>query len=107
MDFPQVFIHEDPDDEERAAKELAAQVAALGVDEPFVITSSHGAALTSELAVGRPVEQVVPTADQRWAAELGSRAHRSGADAIVAAGGGRTLDVAKLAAARAGLVVIS
>ena len=107
MDFPQVFIHEDPDDEQRAATELAAQVASLGIEEPFVITSAHGAALTRELATGRPVEQIVPTADQKWAAELGSRAHRSGADGIVAAGGGRTLDVAKLAAARAGLVVVS
>jgi glycerol-1-phosphate dehydrogenase [NAD(P)+] len=38
---------------------------------------------------------------------LGARAHRSGADAIIAIGGGRCLDVGKLAAARAGLALIA
>ena len=106
VEFPQVFIFEDPDDEERAAKELASQVAELGVNAPFVLSSAHGARLTKAIDPGGSSEQVVPGADQQWAAAMGSRAKRSGADAIVAAGGGRTLDVAKLAAARAGLAVI-
>lgn len=46
-------------------------------------------------------------ADQDWASQLGEAARDSDADAIVAIGGGRRLDVAKLAAARAGLVNIA
>lgn len=46
-------------------------------------------------------------ANQTWAVELGSRAKQAGADAVVAIGGGRCLDVAKLAAARAGLTVVA
>jgi glycerol-1-phosphate dehydrogenase [NAD(P)+] len=38
---------------------------------------------------------------------LGSRAKRSGSDAVVAVGGGRCLDVGKLAAARAGVPLIA
>jgi glycerol-1-phosphate dehydrogenase [NAD(P)+] len=55
----------------------------------------------------RPPQQPTVAADQAWAAALGSRAHRAGADAIVGIGGGRCLDIAKLAAARAGLAVVS
>ena len=46
-------------------------------------------------------------ADQDWASQLGEAARDAEADAIVAIGGGRRLDVAKLAAARAGLVNIA
>src|SRR5688572_28080249 len=53
------------------------------------------------------METPAADADQDWAAELGSRAQDAGADVIVAIGGGRTLDVGKLAAARAGLGVIA
>ena len=106
MEFPQVFVHEDHTDEERAAKEIAAEIEELGVVDPFVIASLHGDVLTSRVAQGRVPTRVTPGADQRWAAEVGSRAKRAGADAIVAAGGGRTLDVAKLAGARAGLPVL-
>jgi glycerol-1-phosphate dehydrogenase [NAD(P)+] len=45
--------------------------------------------------------------DQNWAAQIGAIAKEHGADAIVAVGGGRCLDVAKLAAAHAGLVNIA
>jgi glycerol-1-phosphate dehydrogenase [NAD(P)+] len=38
---------------------------------------------------------------------LGSRARRAGADAVIAIGGGRCIDVAKLAAVRAGLTIIA
>lgn len=46
-------------------------------------------------------------ANQDWASQLGEAARDADADAIVAIGGGRRLDVAKLAAARAGLVNIA
>lgn len=107
MDFPQVFFFEDPDNEDRVANELAERSSALGLTLPFVITSTHGDGITRELASRGTVERVPPGADQAWAAEAGSRAKRFGADGIVASGGGRTLDVAKLAAARAGVGLIA
>lgn len=107
MDFPHVFIHEDPDTEDLAAKELAARIAELGIVAPYVICSAHGAGVTRAIDPEGGAESVAPGADQDWAAAAGSRAKRAGAEAIVAAGGGRTLDVAKLAAARAGLALIA
>jgi glycerol-1-phosphate dehydrogenase [NAD(P)+] len=105
MEFPTVFIF-DEDDEAAAARELAAQIEDLALDASFVLHSIHGATLGAEVnAVGRAVPP--PDADQQWALTFGSKVKRSGADAIVAIGGGRCLDVAKLAAARAGVVVVA
>jgi glycerol-1-phosphate dehydrogenase [NAD(P)+] len=81
-------------------------VRALGIEAPFLVASVHGRRLAAAFGT-HPHETPEVGADQQWAAELGSRAHRSGADAIVAIGGGRCLDVGKLAAARAGLTLIS
>jgi glycerol-1-phosphate dehydrogenase [NAD(P)+] len=106
-DFPQVLVFGEDLDEEEAARRLAQQVEALGVADPFVVSSIHGRAIGARLRGPRAPEAPVEDADQQWAADLGSRARRSGADAIVAIGGGRCLDVAKLAAARAGLTVIA
>lgn len=105
MDFPEVLVFDSEDDESAAGRELARQVAGLGIDSPFVISSRHGEALAKHL----PGESERPSADadQAWAADLGHRAHRAGSDAIVAIGGGRCLDVAKLAASRAGLTIVS
>jgi glycerol-1-phosphate dehydrogenase [NAD(P)+] len=103
MEAPRVFVAESGEDE--AAGALAAAVEELGISSPFVVTSIHGKLLAG--ALDGPQETPAPDADQGWAERLGSRAHRSGADAIVAIGGGRCIDVAKLAAARAGLVVVT
>ncbi len=103
MEFPQVFIFEDTSDEERAAEELAERVASLGFTDPFVLASRHGEKLASTLIEIRPPERPHAGADQDWSSELGSRARRAGADVVVAVGGGRCLDIAKLAAARAGI----
>jgi glycerol-1-phosphate dehydrogenase [NAD(P)+] len=105
MEFPQVIVFDGNDGEEDAGKELAHQMQALGVNAPFVVASSHGKRLASYLNGIHHAPTV--GANQEWAADLGSRAHRSGADALVAVGGGRCLDVAKLAAARAGLGIIA
>ena len=51
---------------------------------------SWESAWTKAIGPAGSSERVVPGADQRWAADMGSRAHRAGADAIVAVGGGRT-----------------
>jgi glycerol-1-phosphate dehydrogenase [NAD(P)+] len=103
METPRVFVADEGEDE--AAGELAAAVAELDIEAPFVITSVHGKRLGGSL-VG-PQETPPAGANQQWAEDVGSRAHRTGADAIVAIGGGRCLDLAKLAAARAGLTVMT
>jgi glycerol-1-phosphate dehydrogenase [NAD(P)+] len=106
MEFPQLFLFEASDREEDSAQELAVTVEGLGIEAPFVVSSVHGKKLAA--AFKNEVHETPRAgADQQWAGELGSRAHRSGADAIVAIGGGRCLDVAKLAAARAGVTLFS
>ncbi|MDP9068677.1 MAG: iron-containing alcohol dehydrogenase [Actinomycetota bacterium] len=107
MEFPEVFIYETDGGENAAADELAAQLRAREIDAPFVLSSVHGEHLASKLEGPRPPERHDPGSDQDAAASLGSRAKRSGADAIVAVGGGRCLDVGKLAAARAGLTLVA
>ena len=104
-EFPQVFVSDDPD-EDQAAEDLAARLADLEIRSPLVLSSVHGKRLAARLEGAAQLETPPADADQDWAAELGSRAQDAGADAIVAVGGGRTLDVGKLAAARAGLHVI-
>ena len=104
QDFPAVFVYEEPD-EDKAAEELARTVDELGIRAPLVISSVHGHRLASRLTPALPIE-TPDDADQDWAAAVGSRAQEAEADAVVAIGGGRSLDVGKLAAARAGLSVI-
>jgi glycerol-1-phosphate dehydrogenase [NAD(P)+] len=106
LDFPQVLIL-DGEDEDAAAAELARQLHAWGTEAPFVLASQHGHRLSAKLNGLQAPESVAGGADQEWAIELGSRARRAGADAVVAVGGGRCLDISKLAAARAGLPSIA
>jgi glycerol-1-phosphate dehydrogenase [NAD(P)+] len=107
MEFPQLYVYDDSDREDDAARELAMRVEALEVKAPFVVASIHGKGLAAELAEAEAHETPGAGADQHWASGLGSRARRAGADAVVAIGGGRCLDVAKLAAARSGLPLIA
>ena len=106
MEFPQVFTFRDGDETDAAA-ELGDALKSLGITAPLVLAGVHGKALAAGIA--GVVDQRDPddSADQGWASSLGSAAHRAGADAIVAIGGGRTLDVGKLAAARAGIAIVS
>jgi glycerol-1-phosphate dehydrogenase [NAD(P)+] len=106
LDFPQILILED-DDEEEASGRLARHISAWGFNAPFVLASKHGSRLAAQLGSPESSESLTHRADQEWANELGSRVRRAGADAVVAIGGGRCLDVAKLAAARAGLPSIA
>ena len=105
-DLPQVFVFEERD-EDAAAEELFRFVKGLGVDAPLVLSSIHGRRVSARIEGVAPAETAHAEADQDWAGELGSRAQEAGADAIVAVGGGRCLDIGKLAAARAGLRVIA
>jgi glycerol-1-phosphate dehydrogenase [NAD(P)+] len=79
----------------------------LEIEAPFVLSSVHGHALVLEIEPAAPVVTPVLGADQQWSADLGSMARRAGADSIVAVGGGRCIDVAKLAAVRAGITVVA
>ena len=106
-EFPEVFVFDRSEDEHEAGQELARQLEIMGVEAPFILASQHGEVLARSLEGPRPPQRPVPKADQDWAATLGATAHRVGADAVVAIGGGRCLDIAKLAAARAGVAVIS
>ena len=106
MEIPEVFVFED-EDETRAATELRERIRALGSENPYVLASSHGVALGSGLANEDRQESPPRDADQTWAADAGARLKDTGADLVVAIGGGRTLDVAKIAAARAGVIVVS
>ncbi|MGH2808901.1 MAG: iron-containing alcohol dehydrogenase [Actinomycetota bacterium] len=104
-EFPHVFIA--GEDIDRVSEDLARRLAEVGIRAPFVLSSVHGEHLAAHLDGRVALEQAPPEADQEWAAGLGSRAHDSGADALVAIGGGRGIDVAKLGAARAGLQLIA
>jgi glycerol-1-phosphate dehydrogenase [NAD(P)+] len=107
MEFPEVQIFEASPDESDAAEELAKQIKARNIEAPFVLSSVHGGALASRLEGPRPAERHLSSSNQTTASRLGSSARRAGADAIVAIGGGRCLDIGKLAAARAGLTLVA
>jgi glycerol-1-phosphate dehydrogenase [NAD(P)+] len=104
--FPEVVVFEGGTEDD-AANELSQRLTAKGVSAPLLVATAHGKRLSS--AIENPVEFVQPIAgaNQRWALDLGGLARRRGADAVVAIGGGRCLDVAKLAAARAGVAVVA
>ena len=106
MEFPEVAFFENGDSEEDAALELAEHLRSREIDAPFVLSSVHGAKLAAKLEGPRPTQRHHASANQTVASDLGSAAKRSGADAVVAVGGGRCLDVGKLAAARAGLPLV-
>jgi glycerol-1-phosphate dehydrogenase [NAD(P)+] len=103
---PHIFVFDATEDERDAAGDLATNLGDLGVAAPFVIASAHGLKLASELGSADSAIIPPPGSNKHYATALGSRVRRAGADAVVAVGGGRVLDVAKLAAARAGLTVI-
>ncbi len=108
MDFPEIHVFDDTQDEADAGRQLGRVLADLQIESPFVVASVHGKGLAAELdAADDAIVVPVAGADQAWAVEVGATAQRMGADAIVAIGGGRCLDVGKLAAGRAGVAVVS
>jgi glycerol-1-phosphate dehydrogenase [NAD(P)+] len=106
-DAPHVIVFDSGQTEEEAAEDLRRRLTSLEVGAPFVLSSVHGHALASQIEPVTPVVTPVLGADQHWASELGSKARHAGADTIVAIGGGRCIDVAKLAAVRAGVTVVA
>ena len=106
MEFPEVVFFDASEREEDAALDLADHLRAREIEAPFILSSVHGERLAAQLEGPRPPQRHEASSDQSVASRLGSTAKRSGADAVVAVGGGRCLDVGKLAAARAGLPLI-
>ncbi len=104
MDTPRIVFFDG--DVAGAGEALAALVNELGFMAPLVIASVHGDTVAGGLPDARH-ERPDADAGIGWASALGSQAHRDGSDAIVAIGGGRCLDLGKLAAARAGVPVIA
>ncbi|MGI8407573.1 MAG: iron-containing alcohol dehydrogenase, partial [Actinomycetota bacterium] len=103
---PEVFVF-DGSSEAEAALDLAERFSLSGMADPIVVASVHGTDLASAIEGVTPLQSPPPGADQAWASRLGSVAIEKGAGAIVAVGGGRCLDLGKLAAARAGLSVFA
>lgn len=104
-EFPNVVVFDEPD-EDAAAAALADRVRDAGFGAPFVVASVHGERVAAKLDGRAGDVTATRTADQEWAADVGSRAQEVDADAIIAIGGGRCLDVGKLAASRAGLSLV-
>ncbi|HYO61067.1 MAG TPA: iron-containing alcohol dehydrogenase [Actinomycetota bacterium] len=108
MEFPDIHVFDESAEEADAGRELGRTLTDLGIESPFVVASIHGKALAAELdAADDAIVVPILGADQAWAVDVGAKAQRMGADAVVAIGGGRCLDVGKLAAGRAGVTVIS
>lgn len=106
MDQPQVFTFTEGD-ESAAASELGQSLDSLDISTPLVLIGTHGEGLARGITGAVATRSASEGANQDWSSALGSAARRAGADAIVAIGGGRTLDLGKLAAARAGIGIVS
>jgi glycerol-1-phosphate dehydrogenase [NAD(P)+] len=102
---PRITISASADDEDDAAEELAEWLWMNGAERPFLVASAHGQQLIHRITgvVGTAVPG--PHATQAWARSCSGAAR--GADAVVAIGGGRCLDAAKLVAAGAGIPFIA
>ena len=105
METPRVVVF-DAGDEDDAARHLARSISEIGSSSPLVVNSVHGERLARDIH-GARFETPPEEASIDWASTLGADAHRSGCDLVIAVGGGRCLDLAKLAAARAGLTMVS
>ena len=102
---PQITISASTYDEDDAAEELAVWLRANGVERPFLVVSGHGQALRRYISGATGIAVPGRHATRGWA-RLCSGAAR-GADAVVAIGGGRCLDVAKLVTVGAGIPFIA
>ena len=107
VDVAHIEISSPTRDEEIAAREFGRWLHSLDHKRLFVVASPHGRRLVE--AVEDPVGVVRPPcgATQGWVKGLYHQAGYAEADAIVAIGGGRCLDVAKLAASRCELPFVA
>ena len=102
---PRITFSASVDDEDEAAEELAGWLWLNGAERPYLVASGHGRRLLSKITRATGTAVPGPHATQGWARSCSTTARD--ADAVVAVGGGRCLDVAKLVAAGAGIPLIA
>lgn len=90
-----------------ASSKFGSWLLRRGYQRPFIIGSRRAEALVNSLSDMAGWAVPPPRASQEWAASLGPVIQHSECDVIAAIGGGRCLDVAKLAAAASGLPLIA
>lgn len=102
----QIEISSPTRDEDVAAHQFGSWLHSLGFERPFVVASPHGRRLVQ--AIEGVVAKIRPPAgaNEPWVNDLSLVVAREQADVVVAIGGGRCLDVAKLAGARLELPLI-
>jgi glycerol-1-phosphate dehydrogenase [NAD(P)+] len=105
VDYPIVAVSASADNNAEIADQFRAWLTECGPERPAVVHGHHATALAA--AVTDAVSVITPTrsADMHWTTGLVEEIADKGADAVVAIGGGRCLDLAKLAASRAGIPV--
>ncbi len=102
---PQIAMSVSTDNEDEAAEELADWLARNAVERPFLIASVHGQRLARRIRGVTGMVMAGPHASQEWARSC--RPAARDADAVVAIGGGRCLDAAKLIAAGVGVPFVA
>jgi glycerol-1-phosphate dehydrogenase [NAD(P)+] len=106
-DYPLVSVSAVADDEGEILDQFRAWVTESGCSRPVVVSSRHGEVLAA--GIDPAVTTVMPlrTADQTWSRQLVETVTEAQADSVLAIGGGRCLDLAKLAAAQAGVPMLA
>lgn len=107
VDFPLVTVSTSVEGEDEGAEEFAVWLRVSGFERPFVIGSQHGGTLIGTIRESAGIVVLAGAANQRWALSLAEAAASARADSIVGVGGGRCIDVAKIAAAEAGLPLVA
>lgn len=102
---PRITISAATYDEDEVAEELAEWLWANGAERPFLVAATNGRRLLRRVSTAVGAASPGPLATQAWARTWSGAAR--GADAVVAAGGGRCLDAGKLVAAGAGMPLIT
>jgi glycerol-1-phosphate dehydrogenase [NAD(P)+] len=94
-------------DEAASGREFAGWVRDAGYDRIFVVASRHGGGLVDALEGVVGHMQPPPRAGRAWVDVLCREIAQAGTGAVVAIGGGRCLDLAKLAADRCDVPLIA
>lgn len=102
---PRIAMSASTDNEDEAAEELAEWLAQNAVERPFIVASLHGQRIRTRIRGVTGVVVAGRHASQEWARSC--RPGARDADAIVAIGGGRCLDAAKLIATGVGVQFIA
>ena len=102
---PRITLSASTHEEGEAAEELAEWLLLNGAERPFLVASIHGRQLMARITGVVGVALSGPHISQQWARAC--RPAARDADSVVAVGGGRCLDAAKLIAAGVGVPLIA